>query len=273
MREYYGELENCLEYIEDKNHKAIPWKMGAFTFEVQNDTEYTLELKSGNCYNSFATLRPKEKTQIWVDKFRSIEVSVYAKGESNLECSFEVEFGCMIKRNLVEHMEDKVYIAPTFKNGIVTIVTCNDCGPNFGVKPKYSIIPLEKPARIIKVCNFTDYDLIISTENKVVQIIEANKEKNKKCTSKFVGIPLNGVLYIDTLFEEIAWKDKRKIFGDAILRVNGCCIKIRNGYCYEYTSILGPVPSEPYIRHLYAVFSEYRSDVDIRCNTIDYRID
>ena len=47
MREYYGELSNCLEYIEDKNHKAIPWKGYAFSFEFHNSTNYTLELKNG----------------------------------------------------------------------------------------------------------------------------------------------------------------------------------------------------------------------------------
>ena len=47
MREYYGELSNCLKYIEDKNHKAIPWKEYPFSFEFYNNTNYTLELKRG----------------------------------------------------------------------------------------------------------------------------------------------------------------------------------------------------------------------------------
>ena len=276
MREYYGELSNCLEYIEDKNHKAIPWKDYAFSFEIHNSTKYTLELKRGKFYNSFAILRPKEKLQIQIDKFENGEIFVSAKEHLNLECNFEVERGCMIKRNLVEHMEGKVYIAPVFKNGVITIVTCDDCGPDLGAKHKQQIIPLEKPAKIVKVCNFTNYDLSISTENKVVQIIRVNKKKDKKCTSKFVGIPLNGVLYIDTLFEEIAWKDSHKIYEDAILRVNGCCIKINNGNYCEYTSIIGPALSEPYIRHLYPSFGkdlEYEGDINIRCNTIDYRLD
>ena len=40
---------------------------------------------------------------------------------------------------------------------------------------------------------------------KVIQRIEANKKGNDGCHSKFVGIPCNGTLYIDTVFEEIAW--------------------------------------------------------------------
>lgn len=275
MREYYGELSNCLEYIEDKNHKAIPWKDYAFSFEFHNGTNYTLELKRGPYY-SFATVGPKEKIQIQVDKWGDGEIFVSAKEDSSLECNFDIERGCMIKRNLVEHMEGKVYIAPIFKNGVITIVTCEDCGPNLGTKHEYKIIPLEKPAKRIKICNFTPYDIIISTENTVIQRIEANKKRNEKCSSKFIGIPLNGIIYIDTVFEEIVWKDRYKIYEDAILRVNGCCIKIDDGKCSDYVSVIGPALSEPYIRHLYVDFKkmfEYEGDINIWCNTIDYRLD
>lgn len=275
MREYYGELSNCLKYIEDKNHKAIPWKEYSFSFEFHNSTNYILELKRWNFYNhSFATVRPKEKIQVQVNKWGDGEIFISAKEDISLKCNFDIERGCMIKRNLVEHMKGKVYIAPIFKNGIITIVTCNNCGPDFGVKPEYKIRPLEKPAKMIKVCNFTSYDIIISTENTVIQRIEANS--NEKCPSKFVGIPLNGIIYIDTVSEEIVWKDNYNVYEDAIVRVNGCCIKINNGSCLECVSVIGPALSEPYIRHLYASFRKilkYEGDINIRCNTIDYRID
>lgn len=282
MREYYGELSNCIEYIEDKNHKAVPWKDYAFSFEFHNSTNYTLELKRldlkrGMFYNhSFATVGPKEKIQIQVHKWGDGEIFVSAKEDISLKCNFDIERGCMIKRNLVEHMKGKVYIAPIFKNGIITIVTCDNCGPDFGVPPQYKISPLKKPAKMIKVCNFTSYDIIISTENTVVQRIEANNKRNEKCPSKLVGIPLNGIIYIDTVSEEIAWKDDYNVYEDAILRVNGCCIKINNGICSEYVSVIGPALSEPYIRHLCASFGKtlkYESDINIWCNTIDYRID
>lgn len=277
MREYYGELSNCLEYIEDKNHKAIPWKGYAFSFEFHNSTNYTLELKKWNFnHNSFATVEPKEKIQIEVEKWGDGEIFVCAKEDMRLKCNFDIERGCMIKRNLVEHMNGKVYIAPIFKNGIITIVTCNNCGPDFGVKPKYKISPIEKPAKMIKVCNFTPYDILFSTKNAVVQRIEANKKRNEKCSSKFVGIPLNGVIYIDTVSKEIVYKDHYNIYEDAILRVNGCCIKINNGSCFECVSVIGPELSEPYIRHLYASFVktlECEGDINIWCNTIDYRLD
>ena len=177
---------------------------------------------------------------------------------------------------MVSYIKDKVYIAPVFKNGIITIVTCDNCGPNFGKEVKYKISPLEKPAKMIKVCNFTSYDIIISMENAVIQRIESNNKRNEKCHSKFVGIPLNGIIYIDTVSEEITWKDDYGVREAAILRVNGCCIKINNGSCSECISVIGPELSEPYIRHLYASFRrnlKYEGDVNIRCNTIDYRID
>ena len=158
---------------------------------------------------------------------------------------------------------------------MITIVTCNNCGPDLGAKKQYKISPLEKPAKMIRVCNFTSYDIIISIENTVVQKIEAKKE-GEKCASKFVGIPTNGVVYIDTVSEEIAWKDNYNIRENAILRVNGCCIKIDDEECSECISVIGPGLSEPYIRHLYASFRknlEYEGDINIYCNTIDYRLD
>ena len=129
MREYYGELNGNFEYIEDKNHKFIPWKDYKFSFELHNSTNYTLMLER-KCY-IFATVEPKETIQIWVDGWGNGKIFVYAKEDQNLKCNFEIERGCMIKRNLVEHMEyNKLYIAPIFKKGIITIVTCEDCSPN-----------------------------------------------------------------------------------------------------------------------------------------------
>lgn len=276
MREYYGELSSCLEYSKDKNHKAIPWKGYTFSFELRNRTNYTLEIKKGNIYNSFATVGPRGKIKIQIDKYDNGEIFVSAKEDLSLECNFEMERGCMIKRNLVEHVKDKVYIAPIFKNGIITIVTCEDCGPNLGAKPEYEIKPLEHPARMLKICNYTYYDLIISTQNRVIQKIEAMKEKDVKPTSKYVGIPSNAVLYIDTVSEEIAWKDRYNIYEDAILRVNGCCLKLV-GDCYDkMVSVVGPALLEPYIRHLYVSLGKtlkYDGNINIWCNTIDYRLD
>lgn len=278
MREYYGELIDCHKYIEDKNHKAIPLKNYAFSFELHNSTNYTLILKG--VYDSFyciATVKPKEKIQIQANKWGEARIFVSAKEDSSLECNFYIESGCMVKRNLVEHMEGKDYIAPVFKNGIVTIVTCDNCGgPNLGEKPHYKISPLKEPYKKVKVCNFTPYDLVISIENAVVQIIKAKKRQNDKCSSAFVGIPLDGIIYVDTVFEEIAWKDVYNIHEDAILRVNGCCIKIDNGNCVKYGYVIGPVLSEPYIRHLYVSLGKYpedEGDIEIYCNTIDYRFD
>ena len=87
MREYYGELSDCLKYIEDKNHKAIPWKDYEFSFEFHNSTNYTLVLERR--YYSFATVRPKEKIQIHVAEWGNGEIFVYAKENRSLQCNFE----------------------------------------------------------------------------------------------------------------------------------------------------------------------------------------
>ena len=144
MREYYGELSNCFEYIEDKNHKAIPWKDYEFSFKFHNNTKYILELKRGKSCHSFAAVKPKEKIEIQVNKWGDGEIFVQAKEATDLKCNFEIERGCMIKRNLVKHVKDKVYIAPIFKSGIVTIVTCDNCGPDLGEKKQYKISLLKE---------------------------------------------------------------------------------------------------------------------------------
>jgi len=100
MREYYGELSNCLEYIEDKKHKAIPWKDYEFSFKFHNSTNYTLELKRKGKHYSFAIVEPKEELQIQVDKWGDGEIFVYAKEDMKLKCNFDIERGCMIKRNI-----------------------------------------------------------------------------------------------------------------------------------------------------------------------------
>ena len=272
MREYYGELSNCLEYVRDKNHKAIPWKDTAFSFELYNSTEYILELKKGS--SVIATVKPKKKNQILVEEIYGQNFFVSAKEDIKLSCSFEMQEGCMVKRNLEENMTAKVFIAPVFKNGIVTIVKCNNCGPDLGKEPKYIIKSLKEPTIMVKICNFTNYDIIVSAQGTVLQKIEA--KGNNRYTSKFVNIPLYGIVYFDTVYEEMIWKDWHTSYGDSIMRVNGCCIKVANGYCNESITIVGPGSTEPYIHHLYASCSErlkYEKEIEIWCNTIDYRID
>lgn len=280
MRTYYGELSDCLKYIEDKNHKAIPLKDDEFSFEFHNSTNYTLVLKrrTSDYSRSITTVRPKEKIQIHVEKWGNGGIFVYAKENNSLQCMFRIEQGCMIERSLEEPNESKVCIVPVFKNGIVTIVECEDGGPNFGKKPKYKITPLKEPAKTIKVCNYSPYDIIISTENTVIQRIRG-WNRSKKCPSGFIGIPLSGVIYIDTVFEEIAWKSEyATVYEDArILRVNGCCIKVKNGIFYEDVTITGPGLAEPYIRHLDVNFKKIwmkdSSDINVYCDTIDYSLE
>ena len=266
MREYYGELSNCSEYVEDKNHKAVPWKDYAFSFEFCNGPEHVLELRRKG---RLMSVEPGKKVEVRVKDWDDGEIFVCAKDNSELNCSFCVERGCMVKRNLVKHEMDRVYIAPIFKDGIVTVVTCDDCGPNFSTSCEYEIKPLDGPVRMVSVYNFAHYDVILSVEGRVIQRINSNEKK-------LVGIPLSGVLYVDTVLEEVAWKDRYNVYEEAILRVNGCCIKIGDDGKMECVSVMGPALAEPYIRHLYANFEkvlEDEGDINIWCNTIDFRLD
>lgn len=271
MREYYGDPSNCRKYVEDKNHKAIAWKDHPFSFELRNGTKYTLELKR-NSYSTFATVEPAGTIKIQCDKWGAGRIKVYAKENSTLKCSFFVEYGCMIERNLVETIEKgNMYIAPVFEHGMVTIVECDNCGPNLGVKPKHDVCKLKNPAKMIKFINHTSYDLIISTEGQVIQRIEGFESTSSKCNFAYVGVPLYGILYIDTEVQEVAWRDDLNIRESRILRVNGCCMRIENGKYYDSCSITGPEPSEPYIRHLYV--SSRNREIKIWCNTVDFRLD
>lgn len=157
------------------------------------------------------------------------------------------------------------------KNGIVTVIACDDCGPDLGARPKSKVAPLKNLAKIVKAYNFTPYDIAISYENNVLQKLRGRKE-NERCTSAFLGIPLDGILYVDTLFEEIVWMDEYKCPKGTILRVNGACMEISKGQYVTKGTIIGPAPMEPYIRHLYVSFRK-DMEIEIWCNTIDFRID
>lgn len=270
MREYYGEAMN---YVKDRRHNVIPWER-VFSFELYNATEYTLKVRKRErgSFDSFTTVKSQEIIRIQINTCGYIFVSTVE--EESLECDFTMGWGTMLARNLVEHLEEKIYIVPVFKNGIVTVVACDNCGVDLGAKPKCKVAPLKNPTKIVKAYNFTPYDIAISYKNKVLQKLRGRKE-NERCTLGFLGVPMNGILYVDTLFEEIVWTDEYKCPKGTILRVNGCCIEISKGQYVTKGTVIGPAPIEPYIRHLYAGFHKEDEDkgIEIWCNTIDFRID
>lgn len=264
MREYFGET---IDYVGDEMHKVVPWK-SVFSFELYNNTEYTLRVKIGS-FDNFTTVKSQGIIQIQINIQGYIFVSTVE--EENLECDFTMGWGTMLGRKLEKHVKGEIYIAPVFRNGVVTIVACNDCGPNLGVKPECKIDPLKNPGKVVKVYNFTPYDITMSHENTILQKLRGRKE-NERCTSEFLGVPVNGILYVDTLFEEIVWTDEYKCPKGTILRVNGCCIEISKKQYIEKGIVIGPAPDEPYIRHLYVSFREDMG-IEIWCNTIDFRFD
>ena len=71
MREYFGET---IDYVKDEMHKVVPWK-SVFSFELYNNTEYTLRVKIGS-FNNFTTVNPRESFRfrlIYVDTFLCLQ--------------------------------------------------------------------------------------------------------------------------------------------------------------------------------------------------------
>lgn len=273
MREYYGELIDGNSYRDDKRHKAIPLKKGGFNFELNNDTEYLLKVSIGheNSYENQKLIEPKGKIFIRINNYM-VDIFVSTKENGGMKCNFTIEAGCMVKRNADKYIVGKPYIVPIFKNGKVTIVNCKDCRPNLGVKTKYKITTLKNAKRKLEVRNCSPYDIIISINNNIIQKIEGRKV-NKEPSSKYIKIPESGILYIDTLSEEIFWKDEYNIYGDSIIKVNGCQVEYTEKSATKVT-IPGPGSTEPYIHHLYVSPNDkYFNSIDIWYNTIDFRFD
>ena len=267
MREYYGSLRQCNEYINDENHKAIAWKEHPFSFKLENSTNYTLVAERKG---TAKTIKAGDTTEVLCNEWWDGEMQVSIKEKPNIKCDFIVERGCMIERGVTKRSQKaEENIAPVFKDGKVVIVTCKYCGPNLGVIPKYNIERLKSVANEVIFENCTSYDIIISCWGKVIQKIP--KRKKDKISRVRTGIPNYGTLYIDTEMEEIFYQSKYNKEEKKILRVNGCCMEIEYGEYKNYHSIIGP-EGEPYVRHL-GVFKQSDKVFSIWCNTIDYRLD
>lgn len=267
MRTYYGSIDECNSYIPDKNHKAVPWKEHPFSFELKNKTSHVLIVqRTFPRLECISKLNPNESISITCEDWNYGRIMVKSSMDSSLCCNFEIEEGLMIERNLVEVVEEnKIYIAPIFDNGMVRIIECKDPTPNFGNNQQLEVIPLEQPYTTINIENHTDYDIMVSVSNQSNQIIQTVGSKQ----NSQIGIPEYGVLYIDTVKEEVPWhcnySSKKKV-----LKVNGCCLQICDGKVFDVHYIPGPLYHEPYIRFLYSHVAE---DINIWCNTIDYRLD
>lgn len=266
MRTYYGSIDECNSFIQDKNHKAVAWKEYPFSFDLKNETGYVLIVQRlfprQECISE---LNPNESISIICKGCWYGTIMVESSTDSSLCCNFIIEEGLMIERNLVEVVEEnKIYIAPIFNDGMVRIIECNDPTPNFGKDQQLEVVPLEQPYKTVNIENNTDYDIMVSVFDQIIQIVGSRQ-------SSEVGIPEYGVLYIDTVKEEVPWHCKYNSRRNKVLKVNGCCIEVRGGKANEVHYIRGPEYLEPYIRFLYS----HADDDDIRvwCDTIDQRLD
>lgn len=266
-RKVYGNLEDCNGYIQDKNHKAIVWKTHPFCFILENKTQYMLEVRRKNG-EFLGMIFPKRKKEILCKKWWDGEIKVIAKDIPQLNCQFCVESGVMVERSWTEKEENiQEYLVPIFKSGKVEIITCDNPEANFGKKTRYKEEPLLEGnlTMKVKIKNKAPYDVVLSMGDRILCEIKSKEEK-------VVLLPRNGVLYIDTELEEVEYvsnnlKEKK------ILRVNGCCIEIIDGKVFKNHSVQGVLPSEPYIRFLYACSESSLKEMDIYCWTIDWQLD
>ena len=270
MRKYYGSIEECTAYLIDSNHKVHEWKKFPITFVVENTTEFAVEVRHKPEWVMKPTvLNPNEKVTLTCNCWGDGTITVIKADDKSVGCYFSISMGGMIERNYDENCDsDKLHIAPVFDGKTVKIITCENCGPNFGIEPKYDIVSVSKPVNTIKVRNSTKYDIVIWVDQKVVAKIES-----KETTE--IGIPNWAVLYVDTAEEEILWVSSNDPEYKKILRVNGFCMSVENGRIVNQHCIRGPELSEPYIRYLYKTEKADETDPDITiwCDTIDDRLD
>lgn len=265
MRTYFGSIDECNSFIQDKNHKVVAWKEHPFSFELRNETGYVLIVQRAfPRLECISELNPGESVSITCKDWSYGQMFIESKTDSSICCNFEVEEGLMIERNFVEVVEEnKMYIAPIFNDGIVRIIECEDPTPNFGKTEHLEVVPLEHPYETINVENHTDYDIMVSVSNQIIQVVGSRQ-------SAQIGIPEYGVLYVDTIKEEVPWIYRYDSTRKKVLKVNGCCIQIRAGKVHDVHYIPGPFYLEPYIRFLYSHVAE---NIKIWCGTIDYRLE
>ena len=181
-RKVYGNLEDCNGYIQDKNHKAIVWKMHPFCFILENKTQYMLEVRRKNG-EFLGMIFPKRKKEILCKKWWDGEIKVIAKDIPQLNCQFCVESGVMVERSWTEKEENiQEYLVPIFKSGKVEIITCDNPEANFGKKTRYKEEPLLEGnlTMKVKIKNKAPYDVVLSMGDRILCEIKSKEEKVKE---------------------------------------------------------------------------------------------
>lgn len=272
MRTYYGEAKDLTNYIENETHKVAEWTDTQLKFRCHkliNKTQFTLIVSESRWRYApiINTVKPHEVITIMYDERSVWNFKVIAQEDNDLKCSFRMEYNRMEGRNYDETKRD-FYIVPVFKSGNVEIITSKECGADLGIVPKYTIKPIESPERVLKIKNYTKYNVIISIENQVVQRIESRQTAE-------VAIPFHAVLYVDTETEEVLWEDWLNNYKKEIISVvNGCCIEITGSCEPRCHHLYGPGITAQYVHYLYAssCSSEDNAeniDINIWCHVFD----
>lgn len=273
-RELYGQLEDCKDYVEDKNHKTFAWMEYPFSLIFENKTNYHLKIwKKRKIGVSEIKLDSKQTVEIIFNDWNEENLKVEAI-DVPLCCYFKIQSGIMIEREWIEKKKEiKEYLVPIFHMGKIELIISENPEPNLGKVPQYTIKPLKLKkfdTMEVLVKNCTEYDLLFLMGDNVLA-------KSKSGEEKKIILPRNRTVYIDTELEEIVYEpyfsndfEKRKV-----LRVNGCCLEFEYARVAKQHNMYGPILEEPYIRFLYVDCKEEKklTEMKIRCWTIDCRLE
>lgn len=283
MRKIYSYVADRRDFIEDANHQYVAWAKPPYEIVFKNCTEYDLKVLGQQ--NSFILSKGESKTRSSDNCFSRFVVNT-----PNGKFWFDEEGGVIVGREVRQGLED---VVPILNNGVI----------EFRHRPKKwtlknrSIKKVQNPAYQIKVRNCTPYDIIIWLDNDMIDVV-----KSKWINT--VSLPSgNHMLYFDTKEEEYVSHDKYGIWDDFIGPVNGCQMGIiedflnlepswkeiidrKRGYAgwfevekifkermFFWQHFVGPGSIEPFIRELCSRYDAKKKEIEIVCNTIDYRLD
>lgn len=291
MRKIYSYEGDRWEFVEDANHQYAAWKRPAQTYEItfKNCTKYDLAIVSESSTQWIKLYENESQTlssKYWISRFWV--------NTPHGKFWFDEEGGVITGRELRQGFLQND-VVPILNNGVIEFWHM----PRKWSLQKRSIKPVQNPAYQVKVRNCTPYDVIIWLDNDIIDVVKSKWTNTVRLPSG------NHMLHFDTKEEEYVFHDKFGNWDAFIGSLNGCQMGIiedflhiepswqtiidkRRGYAGWYAvektetfrdrmffwqNFTGPGSIEPYIAHLYTGYNAKKKEIEIRYNTIDYRLD
>lgn len=287
MRKIYSYEENKKRFIGGANHQYIPWAEPPYKIVFKNCTKYDLRIVRQYVFMPEVRLNAGE-----IKNFPINEVcSRFLVDTPNGTFWCEERGGVIATRELRQGFL-KEDVVPIWNNGVIEFRHM----PKKWTLQKRSIRPVQNPAYQIKVRNWTPYDILIWLDDDIIDIVKS------RCINTVFLPSGNHMLHFDTKEEEYGCHDE--YFGDFIGSINGCQMGIIEDFLNiepSWAEILkrklsysgwykiekvsnfkkrmffwehfeGPALEEPFIKNLYSHYDTSKKEVEIRCNTIDYRL-